>query len=355
MVKRNLSDTNIESYENLPTPEEILEEIPASNDVKDNVAKGRHEIQDILSNKDPRKIIIAGPCSIHDTSEAYEYAEKLVSLQKKVSDKFLIVMRVYFEKPRSSGGWKGLINDPDLDGSFNIEKGIRKAREFLIKVNSLGLPAASEFLDPVVPQYISDLISWSAIGARTVESQTHREMASGLSMPIGLKNSTTGEVKNAINAIKFARNPHGFLGINKKGEISKVQSNGNKSGHLILRGGTEGPNYSEGNIEEVKEELKKKELPESIIIDCSHGNSRKDPKKQPEVFENVIKQVVSSEAGKVVKGLMLESNLEEGKQSLPKNPEDLKNLQKGVSVTDACLGWQETEEIILEGYKKFSY
>jgi len=283
-----------------------------------------------------------GPCSIHDTKAGIEYAEKLKELADKVSENIYVVMRVYFEKPRTTVGWKGLINDPDLNGSFNIPKGIEIGREFLSEVTRIGLPTATEFLDPFTPQYIGDLVSWGAIGARTAESQTHRQMASGLSMPIGFKNGTGGSVQLAIDGMIACEGEHAFLGIDDDGKTSIVITKGNKANHVILRGGASGTNYDKDSINEAQELLKKNNLVPNIVVDCSHGNSNKDHNRQPIVFKEVIEQRLNGN-NKII-GIMLESNINPGNQSLG----NIEDLEYGVSITDKCVGWEKTEEIILE-------
>ncbi len=346
MTSNQLINTNIKSSHVLLTPNEVKERLPLTKVTEHTVLKFRQEIENILDFKDNRKFIVVGPCSIHDPQAAIEYAEKLHNLAEKVKDKILLIMRVYFEKPRTTVGWKGLVNDPDMDDSFHVERGILIARSLLIKLAELGLPTATEALDPIIPQYLSELIAWSAIGARTTESQTHREMASGLSMPIGFKNGTDGNINVALNALRAAKTPHHFLGINQKGQVSVFETRGNQYGHVILRGGNQ-PNFDVENVMLVEAELKKSGLPPRIVIDCSHGNTNKNYKLQPVVFENVIQQIIDGNTSIV--GVMLESNLYEGNQSLTG---DLQDLKYGVSVTDQCIGWEETEEIILAAYTK---
>jgi len=342
-------DTNIESSKVLMTPMQMKERSPITEVATETVLRGRQAIKDIVDGKDSRKFITVGPCSIHDVKAALEYAEKLKTLADKVNDKLLILMRVYFEKPRTTIGWKGLINDPDLDDSFNIEKGLFTARNLLIKIAELGLPAATEALDPVTPQYLSDLISWAAIGARTIESQTHREMASGLSMPVGFKNGTDGNIQVALDAIQSANKPHHFLGINQMGQICTFQTKGNIYGHIILRGGSSQPNFDASTVAWVEKKLEELNLFKRIVIDCSHGNSSKNHKLQTTAFNNILQQI--ADGNKSIIGVMLESNLYEGNQKIST---DLKKLKYGVSVTDKCIGWEETEEIILSAYKKLS-
>ncbi|MCW8908248.1 MAG: 3-deoxy-7-phosphoheptulonate synthase, partial [Sedimenticola sp.] len=287
------------------------------------------------------------PCSIHDVEAAKEYALRLKKLHDELDDTLYIVMRIYFEKPRTTVGWKGLINDPRMDDTFHIEEGLHKARELLVWLAELGLPVATEALDPFNPQYLGDLFAWAAIGARTTESQTHREMASGLSMPVGFKNGTDGGLAVAINALESVANPHSFLGINQKGQVTVIQTKGNVCGHVILRGGNAGPNYDSVNVALCEEALRKANLPLSIMIDCSHGNSSKKPELQPLVAENVVNQVL--EGNRSITGLMLESNLEFGNQSIPA---DLKDLKYGVSVTDACIDWDTTDTLLHDMARK---
>nr|WP_085977732.1 3-deoxy-7-phosphoheptulonate synthase [Rivularia sp. PCC 7116] len=346
-MRQKVFDANIENYHVLLTPQEVKSKLPLTPSAEANVVKYRQELKDILDFQNRRKFIVIGPCSIHNTELALEYSRRLKQLQEKVEDKLLLIMRVYFEKPRTTVGWKGLINDPDMDDSFRIEKGILTARELLIKINELGLPAGTEALDPIIPQYLSELISWSAIGARTTESQTHREMSSGLSMPVGFKNGTDGNIQVALNALQSAKNSHHFLGLNRQGQVSIVQTKGNNYGHVILRGGGGQPNCDRESVKFTEEQLKKANLPPRIVIDCSHGNSNKDYRKQPGVLEDIVNQIV--EGNTSIVGVMLESNLHEGNQKIPSNLEDLKH---GVSVTDACIGWEETEQIILAAHEK---
>jgi 3-deoxy-7-phosphoheptulonate synthase len=341
-----LINTNIKSSHVLLTPNEVKEKLPLNKTAEHTILKFRQEIEHILDFQDRRKFIVVGPCSIHDPQAAIEYGQKLHALAEKVQDKLLLIMRVYFEKPRTTVGWKGLINDPEMDDSFNVEKGILIARNLLLKLTELGLPTATEALDPIIPQYISELISWSAIGARTTESQTHREMASGLSMPVGFKNGTDGNIQVAVNALKSAKTPHNFLGINQKGQVSVFQTRGNAHGHVILRGGNQ-PNFEAENIKLVEEQLKTANLSPRIVVDCSHGNTNKDYRLQSMVFENIIQQIVDGNSSIV--GMMLESNLYEGSQAITGNREDLKY---GVSVTDKCINWEETERIILAAHAK---
>jgi 3-deoxy-7-phosphoheptulonate synthase len=342
-------DTNIDSSRVLITPTQLKEQLPLTQAAIETVLRGRGAIQDILTGKDPRKFVIVGPCSIHDPKAALEYAEKLKTLANKVEDKLLIVMRVYFEKPRTTVGWKGLINDPDLNGFFDVQKGLITARQLLIKIAELGLPVATESLDSVTPQYLSELFSWTAIGARTIESQTHREMASGLSMPVGFKNSTDGNIQVALDAIQASRTSHRFLGIDQIGQIRIFQTKGNVDSHLILRGGGGHSNFDAATVTWVEKKLEELQLPKRIVVDCSHGNSYKKHHLQAAVFNNVIQQIL--DGNQSIVGIMLESNLHEGNQKIPS---DLSKLKYGVSVTDKCIGWQETEEIILSAYERLS-
>lgn len=348
-MENKIFNTHIETSRTLITPYEIKSKLPLTDLAEQTVLKSRQELEAILNFEDNRKFIVVGPCSIHDIKAAEEYAERLKTLSDRVKDKLLLIMRVYFEKPRTTVGWKGLINDPDMDDSFHIEKGLLIARKLLIKLAELGLPTATEALDPIVPQYIGELISWSAIGARTTESQTHREMASGLSMPVGFKNGTDGSVKVALNALQSARMPHNFLGIDQQGQVSIFKTKGNAYGHIILRGGDKQPNFDAANVKIAEEKLKDAKLPPRIVVDCSHGNSNKDYKLQPSVFNSVIQQILDGNTSIV--GMMLESNLGEGNQSIPSN---LEQLKYGISVTDKCIGWEETEKIILAAYEKLS-
>jgi len=346
MVSNKLTNANIENSHVLLTPNEVKSRLPLSETAEQSVLRFRQEIRNILDFQDNRKFIVVGPCSIHDPNAAIDYAGKLSNLAEKVKDKILLIMRVYFEKPRTTVGWKGLINDPDMDDSFHVEQGILIARSLLLKLAEIGLPTATEALDHIIPQYLSELIAWSAIGARTTESQTHREMASGLSMPVGFKNGTDGNINVALNALKSAKVPHSFLGINQDGQVSVFQTKGNEYGHVILRGGNQ-PNFQAENVKLVEEELKKSGLSPRIVIDCSHGNTNKDYKLQPLVFENIIQQIKDGNTSIV--GMMLESNLHEGSQPLTNN---LAELKYGVSVTDKCIGWEDTEKVILAAYDK---
>ena len=340
---RPISDLHVVDTIPLPTPAEFEAELPIPPGVLDTVVRGRRAIEEILSGRDERLLLIAGPCSIHDERSAMEYAQRLAVLAREIEDRVLVVMRVYFEKPRTTVGWKGLIYDPDLDGSFNIAAGLRRARQLLIEIGDLGLPTGTEFLDPIAPQYLADLISWVAVGARTTESQTHRQMASGLSMPVGFKNSTDGNIEVAVNALLSAREPHAFLGIDREGRTCTVQTSGNPYGHIVLRGGSDGPNYDSDTVGETYRQLEGADLTPAVLVDCSHANSGKDHRRQSIAFRDVIAQRAAGDAGIV--GLMLESHLNEGNQSLG---DDISALRYGVSITDACIGWDETVELLRE-------
>lgn len=340
---RKVSDLNIASNIPLPAPALMLHEIPRSDAQEEFVAEARQHIRGILQHSDPRFLLIIGPCSIHDTRAGLEYAARLRGLIDRVQEKLFIAMRCYFEKPRTSIGWKGLIMDPHLDSSDDIPEGLRIARRFLRDVIDLGVPTATELLDPITPQYIADLICWSAIGARTTESQTHRQMASGLSMPLGFKNATPGTVVPAINAIKAAREPQTFLGISGDGVASAVSTTGNPNCHLVLRGGEGGPNYSAEHVAEAEGRLAEAGLDKTIVIDCSHGNSCRDASRQPDVLRSVVAQRVSGTSSII--GAMLESNLLAGSQPFPR-PSG--SLVFGQSITDACIDWETTERIVLE-------
>jgi 3-deoxy-7-phosphoheptulonate synthase len=341
-MNERLHNVNVLSSELLPTPEEVKEQLPLSQEDEEFVFQSRRRVRAMLDRQDPRIFVVGGPCSIHDPVAAREYATKLRALAARVERSMMLIMRVYFEKPRTTIGWKGLINDPDMDESFHIERGIRLARELLLDVTAMGLPAATEALDPIMPQYLGELITWTAIGARTTESQTHREMASGLSTPVGFKNGTDGSLTVAINALESARNPHHFLGITQQGQSAVFRTRGNSYGHIVLRGGAGRANYDSVNIALCERELEKAGLPVNIVVDCSHGNSNKDPAVQPLVAENVANQIL--EGNRSIVGLMLESNLRWGSQPLVA---DRSSLEYGVSVTDACIDWETTERLLL--------
>lgn len=342
-----LINVNVDGYVEMPTPDEILAQVPASEKSLETAFNGRIAIQDILDNKDRRLIIVVGPCSIHDRKAAMDYAARLKKVADRVHETLFPVMRVYFEKPRTTVGWKGLINDPFMDDSFHIEEGIRQARKLLINITEMGLPTSTEALDPVTPQYLSEMISWAAIGARTTESQTHREIASGLSMPVGFKNGTDGSIEVAINAMKSALTPHHFLGVNSSGRISKYSTRGNAYSHVVLRGGSSGSNYDPESVAICEKALREAGLREKIMIDCSHDNSNKDHRNQPKVFRSGIEQVLSG--NRAICGMMIESNIHEGNQKIQS---DLSQLKYGVSVTDKCIDWETTEELLLEAHER---
>lgn len=337
-------DVRIKEIISLKSPEQISSEYPIPDYLFDRISSYREQVNDIIKGRDGRLLAIVGPCSIHNTKAALEYAHKLKQLSEKLKDEFFIVMRTYFEKPRTILGWKGLILDPDLDGSYNIEKGLSVARKLLIDLSEIGIPVGCEFLDPIVPQYIDELMCWASIGARTTESQTHRNLASGLSVAVGFKNSTSGDLTNAINAVKTAANPASFIGINKEGDTVVLRTTGNDCSHLILRGGDSAPNYYEDDVENARIKMEALNINPSIIIDCSHANSRKDFRRQKRVLRSVLDQRAHGEYA--IKGFMLESNLFEGNQKIP---EDIRDLKYGVSITDSCIGWDETEAILIKG------
>jgi 3-deoxy-7-phosphoheptulonate synthase len=336
-----LQNVNVASSDLLATPEEVKRRLPLTQRAADTVFRSREVIRAILERRDPRLFVVVGPCSIHDVVAAREYAERLKRLSDEVGSTLVLVMRVYFEKPRTTVGWKGLINDPDLDDSFHIEKGILLARELLLHVAELGLPAGTEALDPIMPQYLSELITWTAIGARTTESQTHREMASGLSTPVGFKNGTDGSLATSINALESVRHPHHFLGITQQGQSAVFRTRGNQHAHVVLRGGGGRVNYDAVSIALAERQLSQANLPTNIVVDCSHGNSNKDPSIQPLVAENCVAQIL--DGNRSIVGLMLESHLKPGNQPIPK---DLSTLEFGVSITDPCIGWDSTETLL---------
>ena len=343
---KKITDINITSKTQLPTPVELCNKIQRSSNVEQFVVETRNAINKIIFGDDPRLLVVVGPCSIHDLESGREYAERLANLSRELSDRLLIVMRVYFEKPRTTVGWKGLIMDPKLDGTSDIPLGLEIARSFLTEVLELGLPTATELLDPITPQYIADLICWSAVGARTTESQTHRQMASGLSMPLGFKNATNGDLKVAINAIQAASQPQTFLGIDNAGQANAITTKGNPNCHIVLRGGSNGPNYSATDVANAQEKITKDNLEPAIMIDCSHANSNKDHELQASVFHDVVDQSITN---KKIIGTMLESNINSGKQAFP---QDKENLQYGVSITDACIDWATTEQLLRDAYEK---
>lgn len=339
-------DIRVEKYDPLISPSQLKEQLPLNEISHHTVVDGRRAISNILDGTDPRLLVIAGPCSIHDGKAALDYARHLKALSEKVSDTMLLVMRVYFEKPRTNVGWKGLINDPWLNGSYDMNAGLQKARSLLLEITELGLPTATEMLDTIVPQYIAGLICWSAIGARTTESQPHREMASGLSMPVGFKNCTDGDLSTAINAMIAAASPQHFLGVDPNGQTCIVTTTGNPQVHMVLRGGSR-PNYDTVSINEATAMLVAKGLSGAVMVDCSHGNSRKDHTLQGSVWQDVINQRM--DGNESIIGMMLESNLNAGNQ---KNTGSLETLEYGVSITDACIDWETTENLILSAHEQ---
>jgi 3-deoxy-7-phosphoheptulonate synthase len=328
-------------------PADLRQVFPLSEKDRAFVSRSREQIKEIIQRRDKRLMVVVGPCSIHDTEAALEYAGRLAELSRKVDDQLLLVMRVYFEKPRTTVGWKGLINDPDMNGTHLISKGLGIARGLLSRMTSLQVPVANEMLDPITPEYVADLISWGAIGARTTESQTHRELASGLSFPIGFKNGTDGNLQIAIDAMKAAQHQHSFLGINREGRTSIIQTSGNPDVHIVLRGGSKKVNYHPEDISHTEDQLNKNSLLPTIMVDCSHGNSNKDYLKQPEVLECVVDQLLAGNSS--ISGVMIESNLEAGSQKIP---DDLSRLKYGVSITDACIDWAATEKILLNAHNR---
>lgn len=343
---RSTSDINVQQFQPLVPPVELQRRLPMTDAIAEHVVRSRQVIVDILEGRDDRFLLVLGPCSIHDELAAFDYAEKLARLAAEVRDRVHIVMRVYFEKPRTTVGWKGLIYDPHLDGSSDLETGLFRAREVLLKVNEMGLSAATEFLDPFVPQYLAGLVAWAGIGARTTESQTHRQMASGLSMPVGFKNGTDGETQTAVDAVMAARYSHTFFGMDYDGNACVVQTRGNSAGHLVLRGGRQGPNFAREYVEDAAQKLAAAGLPQRMMVDCSHGNSQKDHTRQAIALRDVLQQ--RAEGSTFIFGCMLESHLHPGSQKLTDDPTALKY---GVSITDACVGWDETEELVGEVYE----
>ena len=342
MTTQQFDDLNVVSQEILISPEQLKSEQPVSEAAEATVAAGRAAVRNILDRKDHRLMVVIGPCSVHDVDAAMDYARRLKAVADQVSDTLLIVMRVYFEKPRTTVGWKGLINDPYLNDSFKIQDGLHIGRKVLLDISELGLPTATEALDPISPQYLQDLISWSAIGARTTESQTHREMASGLSSAVGFKNGTDGSLDVAINALQSTANPHRFLGINKEGQVAIIHTAGNKYGHVVLRGGNEKPNYDSVSVAMCEQELQKAGITPNIMIDCSHANSNKNHELQPLVVDNVTHQIL--DGNKSIIGIMVESNLKAGNQKIL---DDHSQMEYGVSVTDKCIDWETTEKLLL--------
>ncbi|TLU64763.1 3-deoxy-7-phosphoheptulonate synthase [Thalassotalea litorea] len=346
MQNTRLNDVHVNSEEILITPDALREQFPLADHHRQSILQSRDIIADIIHKRDPRLLVISGPCSVHDVEAAKEYGRRLKKLHDQYKDTLYIVMRVYFEKPRTTVGWKGLINDPHMDNTFDVTTGLKTARELLLYLTELGLPLATEALDPISPQYLAELFSWSAIGARTTESQTHREMASGLSMPIGFKNGTNGSLDVAINALQSAASSHRFMGINRQGQVALIKTSGNPDGHVILRGGKQ-PNYDSVNVSLCEEQLQSKGLDPALVIDCSHANSSKDHNRQPLVADNVVNQIC--EGNKSIIGIMLESHLNGGNQSA-NTPKD--ELAYGVSVTDACIDWQSTETLLFSMNEK---
>jgi len=342
-MRDDIYNANVVAQQVLIEPTELKSKLPLTGQALKTLKSSRQVIRNILDRVDDRLMLVVGPCSIHDPIAALDYAKRLRDLSRKVGDKIFIIMRVYFEKPRTTTGWKGLINDPYLNDSFNISDGLEISRQLLLQILDLGVPTATEALDPISPQYLHDLISWSAVGARTTESQTHREMASGLSSAVGFKNGTDGSLDVAINALAAASQPHSFLGINEKGQVSIVETHGNKYCHVVLRGGSNGQNYDASSIKEAENALFSAELTQNIMIDCSHANSNKNPENQLEVVTDVIKQL--SEGNRSIIGLMVESNIEHGNQKLTS---DLDSLLYGVSITDACIDWPTTERLCMQ-------
>jgi 3-deoxy-7-phosphoheptulonate synthase len=344
MIKTN--NLKVTGITPIIAPADLRQVFPVSDNERAFVSSSREQIKNIIHRRDKRLMVIVGPCSIHDTRAALEYAERLAALSKRVEDQLLLIMRVYFEKPRTTVGWKGLINDPDMNGSHLISKGLGIARGLLSRMTALEVPVANEMLDPITPEYVADLISWGAIGARTTESQTHREMSSGLSFPVGFKNGTDGNLQIAMDAMKAAQHPHSFLGINSEGRASIVQTSGNPDVHIVLRGGSKKVNYHPEDITHTEECLRKNGLVPTIMVDCSHGNSNKDFNKQPEVLSSVVDQILAG--NRSISGVMIESNLQSGNQKIS---EDRSHMKYGVSITDACIDWATTEEVLLNAHR----
>ena len=345
MIKTN--NLKVAGITPIIAPSELRQVFPLSEKDRSFVSRSRNQIKEILLRRDRRLMVVVGPCSIHDTDAAKDYAQRLSDLSRLVNDQLLLIMRVYFEKPRTTVGWKGLINDPDMDSTHLISKGLGIARGLLSWITARELPVANEMLDPITPEYVADMISWGAIGARTTESQTHREMASGLSFPVGFKNGTDGNLQIAMDAMKAAQHPHSFLGINREGRASIVHTTGNPDVHIVLRGGNRKTNYHADDIALVEECLTKNKLTPSVMVDCSHGNSNKDYNRQVEVLDNVIQQIVDGNTS--ISGVMLESFLSAGNQKLPA---DLSQLKYGVSITDSCIDWETTENILLDAHSR---
>jgi 3-deoxy-7-phosphoheptulonate synthase len=348
-VAHSTVDVNITKIEPLLSPEDLIRRLPLTAKTAETVLSGREQVQNILRGEDHRMLVIVGPCSIHDEAAAIDYAERLVKLAGDVRELMLIVMRVYFEKPRTTIGWKGLINDPHLDGSLDIAAGLDRARSLLLRFSEMGILAATEFLDPIVPQYLADLVSWAAIGARTTESQTHRQMASGLSMPVGFKNGTDGNSQIAMDAMKTALSPHAFLGMDSRGQTSVVHTTGNTYGHLVLRGGTSGANYEAKAVAELQQQLRDAGLSPRLLVDCSHANSDKDHTRQSIALRAVVEQRMAG--NDEIAGVMVESNINAGNQKLGEDPS---TLAYGVSITDACISWDETSDLLTEAHSRLA-
>jgi len=346
---RPTQDLRVKETVRLLPPRTLKGEVPMTEAANETVVNSRDLITRILQRNDPRFLVVIGPCSIHDPQGALEYAARLNKLRQELADRLYIVMRVYFEKPRTTIGWKGLINDPHLDDSYDIEAGLKIARKLLLEITGMGLPAATEFLDPVIPQYIADLISWAAIGARTTESQTHRAMASGLSMPVGFKNGTDGGLQIALDAMQSAGSPHNFLGIDQEGFTSIIRTAGNPVGHVVLRGGRLQPNYDAESLREAETQLAKGGLPAVLMVDCSHANSCKQHARQEDVWRSLLEQRAAGNRALI--GAMVESYLEEGNQPISRTPGA---LRYGVSITDSCLGWDVTERMLRQGHAALS-
>ncbi len=340
-VRSRIRDQHVRSAVPLPTPRELQLELAVDETAAHHIARAREQIQAILHGSDARLLVVVGPCSVDHTGAALEFADRLAALSAEVDDVFMLAMRVYFEKPRTTIGWKGLINDPDLDGTGDLPKGLGLARSLLLTLAQRGVPTATEFLEPVIPQYLADLVCWASIGARTTESPTHRQMASGLSMPVGFKNGTDGSLDTAVNAMVAAAVPHHFLGIDPDGRVAIIETTGNPDRHLILRGGSAGVNYGADAVGAATAALRARELPPRLLVDCSHGNSGKDPGRQARVVDDLLCQIDGGESA--ILGFMLESYLSGGRQDIPREPED---RRYGVSLTDACLGWEDTAALL---------
>jgi 3-deoxy-7-phosphoheptulonate synthase len=347
MVSSPAKDVNVTSNNALIRPSELEARIPLTQKAEASVLEGRRQLESVLTGEDERFAVIVGPCSIHDRQGALDYAKRLKPLAEQLSERLLVVMRVYFEKPRTTVGWKGLIYDPNLNDTYQIEDGLHRARTMLLEIAEAGLYSATEFLDPIVPQYLSDLVTWAAIGARTTESQTHRQMASGLSMPVGFKNGTDGDPQTAVDALVAARTPQAFLGIDHNGQASIVETRGNDNCHLVMRGGRSGTNFDARSIATAQEALRKAQLPQNIVVDCSHGNSNKDHTRQHIAFEDVLAQRIGG--NRDILGVMLESNINAGAQKLGEDPAE---LEYGISITDSCIGWDETVNLLEWAYEQ---